>query len=312
MRPFIRTASMLVIAGAAYGGRPAPHPHFDDGGTLHWYTKLADAQAAAKREGKLVFIEYGRQVCGNCRALAESVLPAADVKARLAALAVGLAADCDAPENAVEQLMRANLSGASALPFVAFVTHDGRWVTGYAGYKDTAGFLKVLDTTERSPVLQATPAVQKKFAALAAVAAKAAEKADWRTVLKAGKDGAKLMGRCPERDALAGHVKAARDWAAARFDAAIRAAQLGGDLAEPKAILAEVKKHFAGEPEAAEADSGARALQKLDMLRAAEAAGTPTDALRDKAVREHRDSRWKAIFEEAPAAVEPATEPSPG
>ena len=55
--------AMLLFAGAAAAGdKPKGHPHFNDGGTLRWYTKLADAQAVAKKEGKLVFIEYGREL----------------------------------------------------------------------------------------------------------------------------------------------------------------------------------------------------------------------------------------------------------
>lgn len=50
----------MAFAGAAAAG-DKPHPHFNDGGTLRWYTKLADAEAAAKKEGKFVFIEYGRE-----------------------------------------------------------------------------------------------------------------------------------------------------------------------------------------------------------------------------------------------------------
>jgi hypothetical protein len=38
------------------------HPHFDDQGTLDWHTSIADAQAQAKREGKLIFIEFGREL----------------------------------------------------------------------------------------------------------------------------------------------------------------------------------------------------------------------------------------------------------
>ena len=48
-----------VLAGDATGQR---HPHFDDGGTLRWYTKLADAQAVAAKEDKIILIEYGRKV----------------------------------------------------------------------------------------------------------------------------------------------------------------------------------------------------------------------------------------------------------
>ena len=63
-RPHMRLVlAMLLFVGAATASDKAKgHPHFDDGGTLRWYTKLADAQAVAKKEGKLVFIEYGREL----------------------------------------------------------------------------------------------------------------------------------------------------------------------------------------------------------------------------------------------------------
>ncbi|MHC4941079.1 MAG: hypothetical protein ACYTHK_19250 [Planctomycetota bacterium] len=55
--------TLLLTAGAwAQEKKKGSHPHFDDQGTLTWYTKLADAQAAAKKEGKLIFIEYGRKL----------------------------------------------------------------------------------------------------------------------------------------------------------------------------------------------------------------------------------------------------------
>lgn len=38
-----------------------PHPHFDDRGTLDWETRFADALARAKREQRLVFVEFGRE-----------------------------------------------------------------------------------------------------------------------------------------------------------------------------------------------------------------------------------------------------------
>ena len=61
MRVPVLAAAMLLRAGAAVvSAKPAGHPHFDDGGVLPWYTKLAEARVAAKKQGKLVFIEYGR------------------------------------------------------------------------------------------------------------------------------------------------------------------------------------------------------------------------------------------------------------
>ena len=37
------------------------HPHFDDRDTLPWHTSLEEALARARREGKHVFIEMGRE-----------------------------------------------------------------------------------------------------------------------------------------------------------------------------------------------------------------------------------------------------------
>jgi hypothetical protein len=60
---------LLLCGGAAIaegpekaeGSEKFKHPHFADGGVIRWYTKLADAQAVAKKEGKLILIEYGRE-----------------------------------------------------------------------------------------------------------------------------------------------------------------------------------------------------------------------------------------------------------
>ena len=55
--------TLLCVAIGVAGDAPklAPHPHFNDGGTLSWSVKLADAQAAAKAGEKLIFVEYGRE-----------------------------------------------------------------------------------------------------------------------------------------------------------------------------------------------------------------------------------------------------------
>ena len=54
-------AGLLCAVAVLAGDKKSSHPHFDDLGTLRWYTKLADAQAVARKEGKLVLIEYGRE-----------------------------------------------------------------------------------------------------------------------------------------------------------------------------------------------------------------------------------------------------------
>ena len=55
-------AALAAPAPSVSGGEErSPHPFYDDKGTLDWSSKLADAQKAAKKARKLIFIEYGRE-----------------------------------------------------------------------------------------------------------------------------------------------------------------------------------------------------------------------------------------------------------
>lgn len=64
MIPIRQIAVLLpLLVGAFFAANAVAqgHPHFDDGGTLAWSTKFAEAKAAAKKQDKLVFVEYGRK-----------------------------------------------------------------------------------------------------------------------------------------------------------------------------------------------------------------------------------------------------------
>lgn len=112
--------------------RPRPHPHFDDRGTLDWHTRLEEALAQAKREGKHVLVELGREACGQCRSLVQNVVPRPDVAPILQQHFVALASDADDTEPAVEEIAM-NLEDATMLPFVLFVDADGRFLDGFSG-----------------------------------------------------------------------------------------------------------------------------------------------------------------------------------
>jgi hypothetical protein len=236
----------------------------------------------------------------------ERVLPSDAVKSRLAAFAVGLAADCDKPEKEVQDLMRANLPDARTLPFAAFLTHDGKWIGGFSGHKDEAAFLEVLAAAEKSPLLDAPEATRKKLAPLADKASKAAEGGDFKTVMKAIRDAAGLLGRCPEREKLDAAAGTARAWAEEQLAAAVAKADSGtADFAGARAHLAAVKKHFADEPEHADAEKGLKAVTVLE--RWAKMAAVPP-ATREKTAAEYRGTRWEALILGAnpdPARTEP-------
>jgi hypothetical protein len=40
---------------------PGRHPHFDDRGATTWHLTLATALEEAKKSGKKVFVEFGRE-----------------------------------------------------------------------------------------------------------------------------------------------------------------------------------------------------------------------------------------------------------
>ncbi len=131
-----------VVAGtagpaAASGGR---HPLFDDQGTLTWYTNLDEAQAVARATGKLIFIEQGRSRCPNCQSFVERVLPASNVRARIADIAIGLADDADESDPRVDRLLSSGIASPTTLPLCGFVTPELKWSSGWSGYMDNASF----------------------------------------------------------------------------------------------------------------------------------------------------------------------------
>lgn len=131
MRRTLLAAGILAGVLLAPTASADPHPYFQDQGALSWCTCLDKARTAAQSSQRLIFVEYGRRECRNCRILVERILP--NVKDRLSAACVGLAADCDEPDPRIEAIFRASMPNASMLPFVAILTPDLKWVTGWEG-----------------------------------------------------------------------------------------------------------------------------------------------------------------------------------
>lgn len=124
-------ASCVPFVGPAGRAHADPHPHFADRGAVDWTTCLDRARAEARRKGRLILVEYGRRACHSCRVLVEQILP--NLRDRLQATCVGLASDCDEPDPRVQAIFTDAMPGATRLPFVAIVTPDLRFVTGWDG-----------------------------------------------------------------------------------------------------------------------------------------------------------------------------------
>jgi hypothetical protein len=191
--------------------------------------------------------------------------------------------------------MRENLPGAGTLPFAGFVTAELKWVAGFSGYKDAAGFLAVLESAEKSPLLLAKPDVAKKLDGLAAQAAKASEKADWKGVFAASKAAAALKGRSPAREKIAAEVAKARAAAESDLAKALESVSGGGDRAAARVALKKIATAFPGEPEQKDADLGVKALEKLTTIETL--AAEQQTAAREKASKDFAGTRWAGLFE---------------
>jgi hypothetical protein len=229
------------------------------------------------------------------------VLPDPLVKDRLSALVVGLAIDWYSLDPALEELFLKNLPEPSA-PMVGFLTAEGVWVDGFSGRTKPLNFLEVVERVEKSPLLQATPAVRKALEKHAAAVGPAAEKGNWPVVLVAAREARKSIGRCPERAAIRAAEQQAREWGGSELAAIVKEAKAGGDISALRKRLTVVRQKFPGEPEAEDADQGLKALQKLALVRDVEAAGNPARDLRVRHAAPFAKSRWVEVFEKGGAS----------
>jgi hypothetical protein len=270
------------------------HPHFDDGGVLAWHTGLRDAQREACADGKVIFLEYGRRRCAQCRTLVSKVLPDSSVAPRMSKVAVGLAADCDDPEPEVEALLRRNLPASATLPLVGFVLPDGRWLCGFGGAIDARRFLEHVAAAER---WVAAEAAARRSAPCLARARSAAARGAWCEVVRLCREHGT---REPEMASLR---RDARTWVEDRLAEAV--SLLGaGRYDQAVAECAAVERAMQGEPEGAEARMGARAAALLKAIAAVPASDADADALRARAAQELRGTRWAALV--APPSDPPA------
>ncbi|MDJ0975813.1 MAG: hypothetical protein QNJ98_15230 [Planctomycetota bacterium] len=124
--------------GTATAARPmpAPAPAMQ---TFTWHSRLADAQAEARRTGRLILCLSTKPGCTLCDKFKDEILP--QTRGQVAPVAVGYIYDIRRPEvPQVDQTLRANLKGASLMPLVGFLTPELRWVHGFWGPTDARKF----------------------------------------------------------------------------------------------------------------------------------------------------------------------------
>jgi hypothetical protein len=105
----------------------AQHPWFTS--ALKWHTKLDEAIAEATAAGTRLILVVGRATCGGTRALVERTLAKEELEEFTPAKFVLLAADADAPEPRVAELV-ASLPVRAPTPLIVYLSPDGQRVLG--------------------------------------------------------------------------------------------------------------------------------------------------------------------------------------
>jgi hypothetical protein len=104
-------------------------------------TDLEAALARGKAEGKMVFILYGREACGNCQAL-KGMIKAGQVRLRESEV-VYADVDCDDPKTKQKFYGTFKVEGRM-LPFVVITDPSGRQLAGWSGSGTAEDFTKLV------------------------------------------------------------------------------------------------------------------------------------------------------------------------
>ena len=130
------TVMLLTIAtGVAYAKAPQA------------INDLQTALETAKSEGKLLFIQYGRENCGNCQALKSYI---AKGQLRLPQdKYVYVDLNCD-DVNANQAFRNQFKVDGNTLPFVVVADSDGKQLAGRTGYGEPQDFDKLIKDAKKS------------------------------------------------------------------------------------------------------------------------------------------------------------------
>ena len=129
---------VMVLADSAFAkGMPAE-------------TNLVSALTKAETGKKLLFVLYGREACGNCRAL-RSMIRERQVKLTEKDF-VYADVDCDDPATQQEFRTKFKVEG-NMLPFVVIADPTGKQLASRTGYANAADFMEFIKEAKRTYTL---------------------------------------------------------------------------------------------------------------------------------------------------------------
>jgi thioredoxin-related protein len=115
-------------------------------------TDLNEALANAKADSKLLFIQYGREACGNCQALKSYIAGGSVRLAKDRFIYVDL--NCDDPDTRKAFAENFKVQG-NMLPFVVIADPEGKQLVSRSGYGNPEDFEKMIREAKKTVPKQA-------------------------------------------------------------------------------------------------------------------------------------------------------------
>ena len=129
MKNLLASALLILVANFALAGGPAK------------ITDINEALTKAKTESKMVFLQYGREACGNCQAL-KALIKSGKVHLSPSKF-VYADVNCDDPATSKAFSEKFKVTGTT-LPFVVVASSDGTQLAARSGYGTDAQFNKLI------------------------------------------------------------------------------------------------------------------------------------------------------------------------
>ena len=110
-------------------------------------TDVNEALSKAQSENKMVFLQYGREACGNCQAL-KAMIKAGKVHLSPSKF---IYADVNCDDSATSKAFSSKFKvSGSTLPFVVIAAPDGRQLAARTGYGTVPEFEKLIKDAEKA------------------------------------------------------------------------------------------------------------------------------------------------------------------
>jgi len=180
----------LVLLQAA----PPAGPH-----EATWLGKFQEALQLSQKSGKPLVIPAWRETCPNCQAMHARVHPSPAVAAILTSKFVCLKVDADNPGPAEKFVSQVK---GETLPFYAYVSPEGKFISGTSGFRSEKAFIADLQGVIASDALKVAPELERRLAKAADQASKDLDAGKIPAVLKAAREADAARGFSESKDRI--------------------------------------------------------------------------------------------------------------